>query len=201
MNARIRIATATAALLLAAACSGRDDEPDRATPSPVGDHAQLNADGVELIEPGGPGQPRGPLPDPKTVDETDAGEVADAAAVAAFVVDTRTDHSPADGLRRAAPWLTTDYARAVAQPMPGDGGADWIELAAADGYTSVTVTPSDEVEGGKSTGSQVVLTRVATVQRHDAQGKQLSTEQLGVFITLTRTNTGAPWRVEAITTA
>ncbi len=192
-------AAAIAAALLLSACAG-PDEPAPAPVERVGDDVPMNPDGAELVPRGGAGAPRGPLPAAADVDSSDADAVADAVAVTNFVVDTRVDRSPFDGLRRAAPWLTRSYAAAIDQPVPSTGGRDWNALAAADGYTTARATPSDETQGGKQDGSKRLLTRIVTVTKYDADNKKVGEDSVGVVLTLTRASTRAPWRVDAITT-
>ncbi|MFY0407947.1 hypothetical protein [Solicola sp. PLA-1-18] len=188
----------TAALALVACGT---DEPEQTRLVGGSTAATTDPDGIELVAPGGPGQPRGELPVPASVDTGNAEQVADAVALTNFVVDTRIDRTPMDGLRRASRWLTDDYAAAVAKPIPASGGAEWIDLADVDGYTTATVTDGDEAEGGKATPTSVLLVRIVSVARHNAAGRVLGVERLGTFVTLTRPDDSGPWAVESITTA
>lgn len=187
-----------AATLTLSACTADSEAQDPV--ERVSDERPMNDQGAELVEPGGAQPPRGELPAPADVDDLDAEAVADAAAATNYTVDTRIDNSPADGLRRATPWLTPEYAEAVAQPRPATGGKDWTDLAAIDGYTTATALASDETQGGKQDGRTVVLTRIVTITQHDAQGRDVGTEQVGVVLNLIRSTDTAGWRVEAIST-
>lgn len=159
----------------------------------------MNDQGAELVEPGGQNKPRGALPSPAEVDDTDAEAVADAVAQTTYVVDTRTDNSPSDGLRRATWWLTAPYAEAIAEPMPATGGKEWADLSAVNGYTTAAPLASDETQGGKTDGDSVVLTRIVTITSHEDVGDAVGTERIGVVVNLIR-NDSNQWRVEAITT-
>ncbi len=197
MKRTLQIAGVAIALTLTACTSDGEQPPEQI--QRLSDNRPMNDQGAELIEPGSAQPPRGALPSPADVDDTDAEAVADSVAVTSYVTDTRIDNSPADGLRRATRWLTESYAEAAAQPRPATGGRDWAELAAIDGYTTATVTDSDETEGGKGDGRSLVLTRIVTVTTHDRADTPVRTERIGVVVNVIR-NDSRQWRVEAITT-
>lgn len=192
-------AVALALALTLTACTANDEKPPEQLER-LSDERPMNNEGAELVEPGGPQSPRGDLPSPDDVDDRDPEAVADAVAQATHVVDTKTDNSPSDGLRRAAPWLTPEYAAAAAQPRPATGGKDWADLAAINGYTTATALASDETQGGKRDGRTVVLTRIVTITRHNDTGQPVDTQRVGVVVNLIRAAGTAAWRVDAITT-
>lgn len=87
----------------------------------------------------------------------EVGEVPDGVSgtsrlAAAFVVaanssDTRTDRSPDDAWRRAAPLATPRLQATLRKPHRESGGLEWSDLVAHDGWVSVDVL---DVDGGGS---------------------------------------------------
>jgi hypothetical protein len=58
--------------------------------------------------------------------------------------DSRTDHTPGDAWRRAAPLATPKLAARLATPHRGSGGGmSWSTLAAHDGWVSVSIINVD----------------------------------------------------------
>ncbi|MGQ0632496.1 MAG: hypothetical protein ACT4P1_15865 [Sporichthyaceae bacterium] len=208
----------TAGLL--AACSTSDGTAPAAAPPPVSSVPSAPETGApattaaparslgpledaEPIPAGRTGAPRGGTIDPADVNgrsKNGADAVADAVAATFYRHDTRLDTSPADAPRRATPWLTATYAAALAAPRPGGGGAAWLELIDHDAYTSTKVRPVLESGAPPDTPQQAYRQRQVTVTAHGTNGwTQRETHVL--FLALTRTGTGAPWKVNALTVA
>jgi hypothetical protein len=133
------------------------------------------------------------------VDETDPDPVADAVAAAMYTYDTRLDLSPADATRRARSLLSARMAAAVASPMPGGGGAEWLDLAAHDGYTTVTVERVEEAGAPPDTMTEAYRQRRVRVTAHGDDGWTQPARIIHLFITLTRASSSDPWRVDGAT--
>jgi hypothetical protein len=189
MNRHHRLTTAAlaAALLVAGCSSGGDTQPASST------DVMPTAEGVPT---GKAGEPRGgTLAD---VDEQDPDAVADAVAAAMHTYDTRLDLSPTDATRRARSLLSARMAAAVASPMPGGGGADWLDLAAHDGYTTVTVERVEEAGAPPDTATEAYRQRRVRVTMHGDDGWTQPARLSHVFITLTRASSSDPWRVDGV---
>lgn len=140
------------------------------------------------------GGPRGPLPKPGSVDESNAAAVAAAYVQTVETVDTKVDASRSDAQRRAARWLTPDLAREVAGGLPG--GAGWNELTKRSAWTkaSVTdVTPSGGDPTKGLTADRVLQVEVTTYGRGAKRlGKPVTST---TAVTLQRASDSKPWRV------
>jgi hypothetical protein len=178
-----------AAAVLLAGCSQADDT----TATSSGD-AMPTAEGVPT---GHADAPRGGSL--RDVDEQDPDAVADAVAAAMYTYDTRLDLSPADATRRARSLLSARMAAAVASPMPGGGGAEWLDLAAHDGYTTVTVERVEEAGAPPDTMTEAYRQRRVRVTSHGADGWTRPARITHLFITLTRDSSTDPWRVDGVT--
>lgn len=153
--------------------------------------------GASTVATGKAGKPRGQGFDPAKVDPKNATTVAQAFAVTSYTVDTRLDASPNDGPRRGLVWVTARLRAALARPLPGDGGAPWRALVAADGFTRVSVLEEEAevAETGNSTSRREHL----TVTSFDGRGKQIGqSETFVVVYDLTRPGPGQAWSVDGI---
>jgi hypothetical protein len=177
------------AALLLTGCSQTDDT--KATSS---SDAMPTAEGVPTGEAGAPRG--GSLGD---VDEHDPDAVADAVAAAMHTYDTRLDLSPVDASRRARSLLSARMAAAVASAMPGGGGAEWLDLAAHDGYTTVTVERVEEAGAPPDTRTEAYRQRRVRVTAHGDDGWTRPARIVHLFITLTRASSSDPWRVDGVT--
>lgn len=139
------------------------------------------------------GVPRGDFP--SHVDSRDATVVSKAFARASFLSDARVDVSPFDAPRRAARWATRAYAGQLSQPGVQSGGAAWQAMAAHHGYTTVDATPNQD--DGRPT-DQLRRARRAwslTITPHGDDGWSGPPRQQVMYVTLTRADSQAPWRV------
>jgi hypothetical protein len=196
-HARTTVAALASAGLLLSGCGALDPEPAASHPSTKPSRRLA----PEPVPVGERGTPRGGGISPASVNTHDADAVADAVAATMYRYDTRLDNSPMDASRRAEPWLTATYAEALSRPMPGGGGADWIALAAHDGYTTTTVRAVEESGAPADTRTEAFRQRQVLVTAHGDNGwtRRYGTHVL--FIHLTRSNPSAPWRVDGVTTA
>lgn len=142
------------------------------------------------------GQPRGLYIDADTVDRTDADEVARVFALTKLSPDTQIDVTPADADRRAAEWMTDEYAESQTKPRDSTGGADWIALAANEGYQSAELADTAAMQDGLITTGPEDLTAerpyIATISEN---GYDMPKETFAVVVYLTRTQPGADWGV------
>lgn len=142
------------------------------------------------------GQPRGLDLDPASVDRSDADQVAEAFALTKLSPDTEIDITPADADRRAAEWMTDEYAESQTKPRDSTGGADWIALAANEGYQSAELADTAAMEDGLiTTGPQDLTTERPYIATTTAIDADLPEETFAVVVYLTRTQPGADWGV------
>lgn len=93
--------------------------------------------------------------------------------------------------------MTPKLAKVYATPLPGEGGAAWAALKAADGYQTVKVveTPSEGADGG----TRARRFEEVSVTDRDAKGEPLGEpQQLVVAVTLTRASGSGQWRVDEV---
>lgn len=153
--------------------------------------------GASAVATGKSGRPRGLSFDAAKVDVKSATNVAQAFAVTSYTLDARLDMSPNDGPRRGLGWVSPRLRAALAGPLPGDGGAPWRALVAADGFTRVSVVEEEAevVESGNSTSRREHL----TVTSLDGRGKQIGQpERFVVIYDLVRAGSGQSWFVSGI---
>lgn len=166
----------------AASTTGAPSDPDAFTP-PVAPTGQA-------------GQPRGLDLDADSVDVHDVDQVAQAFAATKLTPDTELDLTPADVDRRAARWMTPEYAEQLTRPRPSRGGADWLTLAEQQGYYSVRLEETAATEQGLITTSPEDLAAerpyIAHLTPHDAD---LPKQSFAIVVYLTRSDTDAPWGV------
>lgn len=145
------------------------------------------------------GTPRGPLPEPDRVDQSNAAAVAVAYVRTAETIDTRIDNSRNDAQRRAARWLTADLAQELAKGLPG--GAGWAELEKKSAWTKAEVTdvtPSGGDPTAGLTSDRVLQVEVTTYGRgRKAIGAAVTTT---TAVTLQRASESKPWRVSDMQT-
>jgi hypothetical protein len=179
-------------------CATQAEQTGSTPPTPT---TVINTLDPQNIPAGKTGQPRGGVIEASTVNNTNADAVATAAVETMYRYDTRLDNTPMDATRRARPWLTSDYAVAVAKPMPGDGGADWITLAKHDGYTITSVKDAHDDGAPPDDPTHASRQRVVTVIPHGSAGWTSPPTVVTVFVTLVRPTSSAPWQISGVTTA
>jgi hypothetical protein len=149
---------------------------------------------AQQLPPGTPGQPRGTVVPPRSVDQTDPDAVTTAVLATLWSHDTTLDTSPADAARRAARWLTPRYARLVAQPPSSGMGAQWHTWATRRAYTRVRVDQVTRV--GTDTTTRVTRRARLTRTLHGDKGRATTLDPLTVTADLTRR--GQHWRVARV---
>ena len=135
--------------------------------------------------------PRGLKVNVAAVNRTVAGDVAKAFATIAYSFDTRTDTSPADAGKRAAPLTTPELAKALKAAPPGRGGADWTDLVSAKGYTLVKTRVN--TDGGAPAGS--ATTEYASYVLTIIPQPTGAARTIVVYLQITRTTPTEPWAV------
>lgn len=199
--------TALALALTVAACGSDDGPVDQPTaddawsatetttsPSPTATQTGSR----QAVPAGVGGTPRGTDLDPADVDTSDADAVTDAVLTLMYAHDTEIDLSPADAARRAAQLLTPEYAATVNQTIPGGGGADWINLAEANGYTTVELENVTEYDAPEDTDTDAYRERIVTVTSHTPLTELPDPAQYLTWITLTRPTPDDPWAVASV---
>ncbi|WP_067067585.1 hypothetical protein [Carbonactinospora thermoautotrophica] len=142
-----------------------------------------------------------PLPDPQKVDGADPDAVSRAAVTVMWTMDTTIDTSQYQAELRAAPYLTADYAARLRQyPPVAAPGAQWNQWAAHRAYTTVRLTPGydDRPLDTATTAHRQWSVTATPIGRDGWRGQPVTAT---VFVTLTRTGPGQPWRVAAVTVA
>ena len=194
----LRMLAGAALSVALSSCSGSTQNTSGA-PAPT--PSLTNTLEAQPVPTGTSGQPRGQLLDPGTINTADADAVATAAVETMYRYDSAIDNSPMDASRRAQPWLTSDYAAAVAKPLPGGGGADWITLAQHHGYTTTSVKDAHDDGAPPDDPTHVSRQRVVTLTPHGDNGWTAQPAVVTVFVNLVRQSTTAPWQVNGVTTA
>lgn len=127
------------------------------------------------------------LPDPRTVDSTDANQVLRASVITTLTWDTTIDKTSAYADQRGAIYATTSQQKAQNSynPDTAKGQGDFIEAATHRAYTSVTVTSittegEDPDQGGNI--RRIVAYQVTTQPR---DGTRASTTSGRAWVTLT----------------
>ena len=136
------------------------------------------------------GTPRGATTD--TVDTRNVDKVAEAFVTSAYTLDTRIDTNPQAGFARAAGWATADYRQYLVTAPAGSAGAEWNDLAARQGWTTVTVAPVTVADKPADTAQATIRSFRVTVTRRGESGV-LGTQERIVFVVCTSTSSG--WRV------
>lgn len=127
------------AALAAATPSGPGSASSRSTSPDSVPSAVVPSVPVAVLPSGRAGVPGGGLPDPARVNNGDPDAVGRAVLTALWSWDTALDVTLADAERRAAPWLTPEYAAAVTSRVSVAGpGARWTEWAAHRAYARVS---------------------------------------------------------------
>ncbi|MFF9483024.1 hypothetical protein [Streptomyces sp. NPDC014733] len=200
-RARRTAAAAAVAMLVAtaAACSSEDQDrpapkPSTSSPAPTA-HPTATYSPPPTMPTGKPGTPKGGLP--KDVDEKDATAVAKAIAEVAFTYDTQLDRTRADAQRRTARWLTPAYAKtALGQPV-APPGANWDQMAAHHGYTTVTARQAhDTAPAGTPTSA---YRQFEVTVKFRGRGSWTGPDEHWVtWLHLTRSTASSPWRADSM---
>lgn len=179
-----------------AAPAGNTNHPPRAATHPAEDTRP------GAYPAGRPCPPTAHLPRPSSHAETAAGHTPDTAIAAwarmAYGIDTICDASPHDALVRSAALMAPGLARRVRRQRPVNApGADWNRLAAHRAWTTVTTSPT----GAERPADTPLRARRGVRIHSTAHGRDHWTgagPEDVVYCTLTRPNTGAPWRISEL---
>lgn len=186
-------AAAVAALLALTACASpnADTPTDPAPTSPP--------PSTSSTQPGDTEAPSRPTPTPgDNGNSAGADAAADAVAQAMWAADTRTDATPAAAAARAVQWMTPAYAAIATEPLPGGGGAEWLELTQHQGHIVADVIDADDVATDQPADTVTTATRarVIALTPHGADGWIGQPRQL--LATMTLVNREGAWLVDAI---
>lgn len=135
--------------------------------------------------------PRGLKVNLAAVNRTVAGDVAKAFATIAYSSDTRTDTSPAEAGKRAAPLATPELAKALKAARPGRGGADWNALVAARGFTVVKTRENTDDGAPAGTATTEYASYVVTITPKPTGAART----VVVYLQITRSTPTGPWAV------
>ncbi|MET4926986.1 hypothetical protein P3L51_32315 [Streptomyces sp. PSRA5] len=154
-----------------------------------------------LPKPKGTGKPRGTTIRPQDVDRTDADAVSRGALTSLWTFDAATDRGPHDaGLRAAdAGWLTRAYAdrlRAHRPPVPDAQWREWVEHRA---YTTVALTKAEDAARPPGTETEAWRQWIVTATPSGNGRWKGEPVIVVVYVHLTRTVVGEPWRVANVT--
>lgn len=204
------VAASTAVLLAAGACN-RDGSTTRPA-APVDTSA---TPGVTVTaQTPGPTSPLTPQPiptgnptkapaggaiKPAAVNNRDATAVAVAVVAMTFRHDTAIDNSPSDAQRRARYWLDPPLTAQLADGPVAAPGAQWNTWVKHRAYTTTT-TAADATEYGAPADTATRADRAITVTvRPIGRDRWRGPAQRhALYVTMTRTNTTAPWRVSQL---
>ncbi|WP_369233926.1 hypothetical protein AB5J56_19040 [Streptomyces sp. R21] len=141
------------------------------------------------------------VPSPKGVDATDATAVAKAWAQTAYGYDTKYDTSPHDAVLRSARWFTASKAADERSYHPASGaGDDWNTWADHKAWTTVSVSYDDDGDGPTDTPARAYRALFVDGEAHGRDGWTGTGPRANVYLTLTRSGKGEPWRVSQVTT-
>jgi hypothetical protein len=152
------------------------------------------------VAPGTPGTPRGKPAPPPPVEQSPAAadEVAGSFAAASFTYDTAIDVSPHDAQVRAAAYATPTYARTLRAPVPSTGDAQFTDLAAHHGFTTVALAPN--ADDGRPPDQLRSAARSVTVTPtgHGDNGWTQPLPPRVMYVLLTRDGPTSPWQVDQV---
>ncbi|GAB2938861.1 hypothetical protein GCM10027047_39050 [Rhodococcus aerolatus] len=145
---------------------------------------------------GTPGTPRG---EPSTLPVvTDADQVAAAFATATFTYDTAIDVSPHDAQVRSAVFADPTFSTVLTAPVPSTGDAEFTELAAHQGYTTVTLAPNtDDGRPADQLRSAARSFRVTPIG-HGTDGWTQPLTSRVMYVFLVRSAEQLPWQVDKV---
>jgi hypothetical protein len=193
-------AVAAAAVLAAAGCSS-----NHSTVTTVGGKAPApSASGSsfptsEPLPTGAAGTPPIPLPAPSTVNDQDPNAVSKAVVTIQWTMDTTIDTSQYQAEMRSAPFLTPSYLAILkAHPPVAAPGAQWNEWSSHRSYTTVA-TLAEHDDQPADTATEARRQWGITVTPHGRDGWHGIPTTATVFVTMSRSGPGSPWRVSAIT--
>jgi len=135
--------------------------------------------------------PRGLTVNLAAVNRDVAGDVARAFAIIAYSSDTRTDTSPADAGKRAAPLATPELAKALKAPRLDRVGADWSALVAARGFTVVKAIKNTDDGAPPGTATTEYASYVVTITPKPSGAART----VVVYLQITRSTPTGPWAV------
>lgn len=132
-------------------------------------------------------------PNLATVDRKNPTTVAQAFALTAYSVDTRTDATPASASARAAVLATPKLAAILKQDRNSGADADWSALVGTEGYRSVTAKPNQD--GGAPAGdvTTAYASYLLTITDHPG-----ATRTMTIYLKLARTSATATWAIDDI---
>ena len=173
--------------------------PAPALPSATAEPAQPSPPPAPQ-EAAGPAPSTTPEPTPAQ-DGASANEVAVAAVVAMWTMDTTTDTSPLDAQRRAATWLAPNLAAATEQTETISGGAWWTELAAHRGTTTVDAHLATEAGQPPDTTTLAYRSIAATITPTGTDGWHGQPWIVTTRLVLARPDQTRPWQITDMSTS
>ncbi|MGX1976840.1 hypothetical protein [Streptomyces kronopolitis] len=205
-------AAVVAAALALSACSTNGAQDDDAHPAPSPHRPTATGTGPypdpgNTVDDGSPlpvgkgGRPHGGIPSPGDVRQTDATAVTRGALAAMWTSDTTLDTTLQDAIRRAARagWLTPTYAAQLTKHQPTAPGAEWAEWSRHRAYTTVHIKATPDAGQPADTGTTAYRQMTLTVTPHGRDKWAGQPATYTVFVVLSRTDKGKPWRLSATT--
>ena len=192
---------AIASLLAAAGCSTQSPDPGSPPSAAPGDEAPVVVGPLPGAEGSSSPSPRPSTTQPAPEQPSTPDELADAVAEAWWNLDTTRDDSPADARRRAARYLTTEFAELNTVDLPGNPGAWWTELARKHGRYVVDVTDADQlIAEDLPVDSPTNVSRARLVELTPTNEKKWTGSPRVVLMVLElyRPATNEPWLVDDI---
>jgi hypothetical protein len=195
-------ATIAAALLAATACSPATSGPTTPTSSsvpPTGTTSSPPASGPARTStaPSPPLPPPAPVtpPNPASANTNDPDSTSQVVLALMYEIDTTRDSSFSDGLRRAAPLLSSDYAAQVSSAPSAKPDAQWRLWTQHQAYTVAETKPSPE-DRPADTDAVAYRAYELTVKPIGRDGWTGEPESKIALITLLRA--AGPWAVQKI---
>ncbi|MFE5309820.1 hypothetical protein [Isoptericola sp. NPDC056605] len=129
--------------------------------------------------------------------------MADAVARTWWEVDAAKDESPLDARRRAAQYLTAEFAQLNTQELPSSPGHWWNVLAHDKARYKVTVTSADEAVGvdeqAHDTATMTSRARLVELIPVNNEGRTGDTRVVLMTLDLYRPSSADAWLVDDMT--
>ncbi|UNS99446.1 hypothetical protein MMF93_25565 [Streptomyces tubbatahanensis] len=167
--------------------------PDAHTPPPSPSESETALRG---------GTPKGDVPKPGDVDQTDADAVGKGTLTAMWTFDTTVDQGPQDaGTRTAdAGWLTPSYARQLSEHRPRSApGAQWATWKRHRAYTTVELAKTEDAAKPDDTDTVAWRQWTLTTTPHGRDGWTQKPTAAAAFVHLVRKKADAEWHVADVT--
>jgi hypothetical protein len=148
------------------------------------------------------GSPKGGVPEPGGVDQTDADAIAKGTLTTMWTFDTSVDRQPYDAEVRAADagWLITAYADRLRAHQPQSvPGAQWRQWTHHRAYTTVTLQKAADAAEPADSATDAWRQWIVTATPHGRDRWTGTPAPVVAYVHLTRSAAGRAWRTADVT--